>query len=162
MKESLAKTSMKTCMKCLVSGGQTGADRAALDWAIENNFPYSGWCPDGRLAEDGPLIEKYRLSETETSNYEERTRYNVQDSDGTVIFSFTAELSGGTLLTKYFANKANKPLLHLKSGQPDLVLRLKKFVRKNKIYTLNVAGPRASEEPYIYQFVLKVLDAAFG
>ena len=149
-------------MKCLVSGGQTGADRAALDWAIENNFPYSGWCPNGRLAEDGPIIEKYKLNETGTSNYEERTRYNVQHSDGTVIFSLTAELTGGTLLTKHFAKKTKKPLLHLESGQPDLVLRLKKFVWNNKINTLNVAGPRASEEPNIYQFVLKVLVAAFG
>ena len=149
-------------MKCLVSGGQTGADRAALDWAIENNFPYSGWCPQGRLAEDGPLNKRYKLSETGTSNYEERTRYNVQDSDGTVIFSHTAELTGGTLLTKHFAIKANKPLLHVNSGQPDPGCRLKEFVWNNKINTLNVAGPRASEEPNIYQFVLKVLDAAFG
>ena len=149
-------------MKCLISGGQTGADRSALDWAIENSFPYSGWCPHGRLAEDGPINEKYKLNETGTSNYEERTRYNVKDGDGTVIFSLTAELTGGTLLTKYFAIKANKPLLHLKPGQPDLGCRLKEFVRNNNINTLNVAGPRASEDPNIYQFVFKVLDAAFG
>ena len=160
--ESLAKSSMKTYMKCLVSGGQTGADRAALDWAIKNNFRYSGWCPHGRLAEDGPIIEKYELNETRTSKYEERTRYNVQDSDGTVIFSLTAELTGGTLLTKYFARKTNKPLLHLESGQPNLGCRLKDFVWNNKINSLNVAGPRASEEHNIYQFVFKVLDVAFG
>ena len=109
-----------------------------------------------------PSLKNIRLSETETSNYEERTRCNVQDSDGTVIFSLTAELTGGTLLTKYFAIKANKPLLHVKSGHPDLRCRLKEFVRNNKINTLNVAGPRASEDPNIYQFVFKVLDAAFG
>lgn len=114
------------------------------------------------MAEDGPLVVKYKLDETETSNYEERTRYKVQDSDGTVIFSLAAELTGGTLLTRQFAKKTKKPLLHLESGQPDLGFRLKEFVWNNTINTLNVADPRASEEPNIYQFVSKLMDAAFG
>ena len=74
-----------------VSGGQTGADRAALDWAIEHKFEHGGWCPLGRLAEDGPIDPKYELTETPTAEYAQRTEWNVRDSDGTVIFSIGSE-----------------------------------------------------------------------
>ena len=83
----------------IVSGGQTGADRAALDWSIKNGIPHGGWCPKGRKAEDGPIDGKYQLKETPSSNYPQRTEWNVRDSDGTVVFSVKAVLTGGSKRT---------------------------------------------------------------
>ena len=71
----------------ILSGGQTGADRAALDFAIEYGLPHGGWCPRGRLAEDGPIDERYELTETPSHRYAQRTEWNVRDSDATVVFS---------------------------------------------------------------------------
>ena len=71
----------------IISGGQTGADCAALDFAIEHGIPHGGWCPGGRLAEDGPIDARYQLKETPSANYTQRTEWNVRDSDGTVVFS---------------------------------------------------------------------------
>ena len=97
----------------IVSGGQTGADRAALDFAIEHGIPHGGWCPRGRLAEDGPLPDRYLLRETPTRKYAERTVWNVRDSDATVVFSIAAEPQGGTRLTLQVAARFGKPVLHL-------------------------------------------------
>lgn len=96
----------------IVSGGQTGADRAALDAAIDCNIAHGGWCPAKRLAEDGVIDKKYQLQETESSNYAVRTKANVLDSDVTIIFSH-GELMGGSLLTKELAKKLSKPCLHI-------------------------------------------------
>ena len=147
---------------CIQSGGQTGADRAALDWALDRGFPHSGWCPRGRLAEDGPLPQRYQLQETSSPKYVQRTRLNVEDSDGTVILSLAAELTGGSLLTARMAEKARKPLLHLVAREPGPGQQLRAFVQEHGIGVLNVAGPRESGEPGIYAFVREVLDAAFG
>lgn len=88
----------------IISGGQTGADRAALDFALTLGIPHGGWCPRGRLAEDGPVPERYILSETPTRAYAVRTEWNVRDSDGTVIFTLGwPPLSGGSLKTWKFA-----------------------------------------------------------
>jgi len=80
-------------MKCeiekIVSGGQTGADRAALDWAITHGIPHGGWCPKGRRAEDGPMDGRYQLQKTPTANYVQRTEWNARDSDDTVVFSIS-------------------------------------------------------------------------
>ena len=89
--------------------GQTGADRTALDWAIWHDIPHGGWCPKGRKAEDGPIGSKYLLKETPTSNYRQRTEWNVRDSDGTVIFSLAPALTGGSKKTIEFAIKHEKP-----------------------------------------------------
>jgi len=97
----------------IVSGGQTGADRAALDYAIQHGIPHGGWCPRGRLAEDGPLAEIYRLRETPSRQYAERTRWNVRDSDATLVFTLSAETSGGTALTIELAQRQGKPCLHI-------------------------------------------------
>ncbi len=97
----------------IISGGQTGADRAALDWAISNNILHGGWCPKGRLAEDGRINPKYELDETPKTEYIQRTEWNVRDSDATVIFSIKPILTGGSLATKDLANIHGKPLLHL-------------------------------------------------
>jgi hypothetical protein len=95
----------------IVSGGQTGADRAGLDWAIKNGIEHGGWCPKGRRAEDGPLHSRYVLKETPSSDYLQRTEWNVRDSDGTVLFSLAERLSGGSLKTLEFTMKHRKPLL---------------------------------------------------
>lgn len=144
------------------SGGQTGADRAALDFAIKNKMKHGGWCPLGRRAEDGVLRDIYKLQETPSDNYEERTEWNVRDSDGTVVFSLIKEIEGGTLFTLECAQKIQKPCLHIyqdKTLQPHK--KLMDFINSHKIIKLNVAGPRASKEPGIYSFVWDVLAGVF-
>ncbi len=134
----------------VISGGQTGADRAALDAAIACEVEHGGWCPKGRLSEDGPIPEQYNLQERETESYSERTKANVKDTDLTLIFSH-GPLSGGSLLTQKFAEELGKPCLHidlLKKFQP----LEEKFPNLGKII-LNVAGPRASNDPEIYDAV---------
>ena len=87
----------------IISGGQTGADRAALDWAMANNIPHGGWCPLGRLAEDGKIDAQYNLLETPKADYLQRTEWNVRDSDATVIISLAPQLTGGSLATAELA-----------------------------------------------------------
>jgi Circularly permutated YpsA SLOG family len=125
----------------IISGGQTGVDRAALDFAIEHDIPHGGWCPKGRKAEDGPLAAKYLLSETPSSSYPQRTERNVRDSDGSVIFSIAPALTGGSKKTIDFAIKHNKPWLHLHKGGAAPEITLLRFIREHTIATLNVAGP---------------------
>jgi hypothetical protein len=145
----------------IISGGQTGADRAALDWAIKNGIPHGGWCPRGRKAEDGVIDAKYQLQQTPSSNYLERTKWNVRDSDGTVIFSIGKRLSGNSSVTLEFANKNRKPYLHLSAVFKDpTASKLKVWMHQNSIRVLNVAGPRASKEPLVAEFVIAILDAA--
>lgn len=105
----------------IVSGGQAGVDRAALDWAIMRGLPHGGWCPKGRTAEDGVIDSRYILQETESAGYRQRTRQNVVDSDGTLILNL-GELSDGTLATQRFAERFGKPYLvvQLESGADDL------------------------------------------
>jgi hypothetical protein len=149
-----------TRLERIVCGGQTGADRAALDFAIEHNIPHGGWCPKGRLAEDGPLPNCYQLQETSTDDYRQRTEANVRDSDGTVLITVATTLSGGSLETFFLAKKSKKPLLHLAQEQPggdSPGEKLRRFIADNGIRVLNVAGPRASEEPEVYRFVKEVL-----
>jgi hypothetical protein len=146
----------------IVSGGQTGADRAALDWAIERGVPHGGWCPKGRKAEDGPIDGRYQLQETGSVDYLKRTEWNIRDSDGTVIFTMRSELTGGSKRTAGFALKHRKPCLHLHSGETisQCAVRLSEFLRANNIRILNVAGSRGSKEPEVGAFVRAVLDAA--
>ena len=146
----------------IVSGGQTGADRAGLDFAIYHNIPYGGWCPKGRKAEDGVISPAYQLRETPSEDYEQRTEWNARDSDGTVIFTMAKQLTGGSKLTAEFASKHGKPLLHLYPGAAYGMERLLvDFVSRNKIRFLNIAGFRASKEPEIYRFALELLKAGF-
>jgi Circularly permutated YpsA SLOG family len=142
----------------IVSGGQTGADRAALDWALAHGIPCGGWCPKGRLAEDGPIDFQYPLKETPSECYSERTEWNVRDSDATVIFSIAAELTGGSKETLELARQHHKPCLHLHSRLPDGAGQLRTFLEKNNVKVLNVAGPRRSHEPAVGQFVQRLLD----
>lgn len=144
----------------IVSGGQTGADRAALDFAIENGIPHGGWCPKGRIAEDGVIPEKYHLKECSAPDYVVRTEQNVIDSDGTVIISIRLELSGGSKATSEFAQKHGKPWIHIHHDSEEPGLALKRFIDVYQIRVLNVAGPRASEEPGIREFAAAVLETA--
>ena len=146
----------------IVSGAQTGADRAALDLAIERGIPHGGWCPKGRKAEDGPIDPRYQLRESSSANYLQRTEWNIRDSDGTVIFTMKPELTGGSKRTGEFATKHRKPCLHLHPGftMEQCAQRLTEFVQANGIRVLNVAGSRGSKEPEVGAFVRAVLDAA--
>ena len=104
----------------IVSGGQTGVDRAALDWALSRGLAIAGWCPSGRKAEDGCLDPQYLLKETPSSGYTQRTRWNVRDSDGTLIL-VRGKLEGGTALTARIAEELGRPLLiiHLEAEQGE-------------------------------------------
>ncbi len=144
----------------IISGGQTGADRAALDFAIENDIPHSGWCPKGRIAEDGVIPEKYHLQECPQEDYIVRTEQNVIDSNGTVIASIKPELSGGSKCTSEFAQRHGKPWIHIHKGSDEPAHALMRFIDTYEIRVLNVAGPRASEEPEISKFVADVLETA--
>ena len=153
---------MKRPIERIVSGGQTGADRAALDWAIEHAIPHGGWCPGGRKAEDGPISARYNLTETLSRSYPQRTEWNVCDSDGTVVFSIASALSGGSKKTVVFARKHGKPVIHISRQTEQPAETLLRFVRSNNIHILNVAGPRRSKEPDVGEFVKRVLDSALG
>ena len=152
-----------TLLEKIVSGGQTGADRAALDFAIEHGIPHGGWCPKGRKSEDGPIDLRYQLKETPSSGYAQRTEWNVRDSDGTVVFSIAPQLAGGSKKAENFARRHHRPILHLwrDSGPPFPEVALLQFILDQDVKVLNVAGPRASEEPEIAAFVTQVLEKVF-
>ena len=150
----------KSRFKRIISGGQTGADRAALDWAIDNAIPHGGWCPKGRMAVDGVLSARYQLTETESEGYRQRTRRNVHDSDATLIVNL-GELDGGTLLTRVFAEKAGKPCLivSLNAGITDeVVMTVSNWLERHRPETLNIAGPREQKRPGVYALTYQLLD----
>jgi hypothetical protein len=145
--------------KTVFSGGQTGVDRAALDWARHRNIPHGGWCPKGRLAADGPLPDRYQLRETDSEGYRQRTKLNVQDSDATLIFNLGI-LEGGTLQTVKFTQAMNRPVLviQLDSGNhQDAASAMVVWLKSHAISTLNIAGPSEARRPGIYALVLQVL-----
>lgn len=147
----------------IISGGQTGADQAGLDAAIKHNIPHGGWIPNGRMTEEGPLSEKYNLQEMSTKSYPKRTEQNVIYSDGTLIISH-GKLTDGSDLTGKMAEKHNKPWLHLDMGKmslPYATRLLKSWIVDNGINVLNVAGPRASKDPKIYDMTMDVLESLF-
>ncbi len=144
----------------IVSGGQTGADRAALDFALKFNIDHGGWVPKGRRTEAGPLPLKYKLCETETTDYRDRTRRNILDSDGTLIV-YRGQLTGGSLFTRNIAQKADKPLCRIDLmgvEEFEAGVIMKSFIQDNEIRVLNVAGPRLSHDPWIYNDVKTVLE----
>lgn len=147
-------------LKKIISGGQTGADRAALDIAIKFNIEHGGWIPMGRITEHGPLPMKYQMVEMDTTDYRARTKQNIINSHGTVIIS-RGNLSGGSKLTWTYANVIGKPnccIDLLKTEEFEAAVILKSFIMENKISILNVAGPRLSHHPWIYNDVKTVLE----
>lgn len=139
------------------SGGQTGAERAALDWAVANDIPCGGWCSKERKTEDVKISEYYSLQETATGGFLERTKKNVMDADGTAVFTMAVRLGRGSRLTVKLAKRHIKPWLHIHSRTQQPALLLTSFIQGHRIRRLNVAGSRASKEPTICHFVREVL-----
>ena len=144
----------------IVSGGQTGVDRAALDAAIAIGLGHGGWCPAGRLAEDGTVPSRYQLVETATADYAFRTEQNVLDSDATLIL-FEGRLRGGTLLTRKCCERWQKPHLVVRLAD-DSAAAASRWLAETAPRTLNVAGPRESSAPGIEdrarQFLIRLLE----
>jgi hypothetical protein len=144
----------------IVSGGQTGVDRGALDAARTLGIAYSGWCPLGRRAEDGKIPPWYSLKETASEDYRDRTQRNVLDSDATLIL-VRGQLAGGTALTVRLAREARKPHLIVDLRASPDIERIRAWVADHRIAVLNVAGPRESQSPGIqkmaYRWLTKVL-----
>jgi hypothetical protein len=159
-------------LRKIISGGQSGADRASLDFAIARGLEHGGFVPRGRKAADGRISDRYNLVELTTTSYPARTRRNIEESDGTVIFSLEDLLSGGTKLTRDYANEIGKPLLHIfdtrkeRIFNPDLhrleIQALTNFLSSNKIEILNLAGPRESKEPGVYKWTLAMSHLFFN
>ncbi len=174
----LQKVSM---VERIISGGQTGVDRAALDAALEKNFPCGGWCPLGRKAEDGTIPARYPLKETDSPDYEERTERNVAEADGTLALT-RGEPTGGTAFTIAIARGYGKPCLvldldttfhcnqvkernggrglhsALESMDVTLPITIQTWLRENNIRVLNVAGPRESTNLGIYKMAKALLE----
>ena len=140
-------------IKKIISGGQTGADQGTLDAAMKYSYPYGGWIPKGRLTENGPLPDEYKLKEMPTTNYPARTEKNVLASDGTVIITH-GKLTGGSALTKKLAKNHERPYLHINLNETPAFLassEINAWINENNIEILNVAGSRASKDPRIYE-----------
>jgi hypothetical protein len=158
---------MLSCMPLakIVSGGQTGVDRAALDAALDLAFPCGGWCPKGRRAEDGPIAARYPLRETSSTEYPARTERNVRDSDGTLVLA-REPLRGGTALTERLARRHGRPFLVLDPGAAGSLSRALAWIEGRGIAVLNVAGPRESEAPgfhaKVFQLVKGLIESALS
>lgn len=149
-------------LKKIISGGQTGADRAGLDTAIAKGIPHGGWIPKGRKTEDGLLPDKYNLSEMTSTSYPKRTEKNILDSDGTLIISH-GKITGGSSLTRKLAKQHEKPWIHLNMNDlsiKEAAEQLSRWIKGHDIQTLNVAGSRQSKDPDIYDKTKEVLKEA--
>lgn len=144
----------------IVSGGQTGVDRAALDVALDLGIPCGGWCPKGRLAEDGAIPERYPLRETRTTRYARRTLWNVRDSDATLILA-REPLGGGTAYTERCARELERPCRVVPPDAVDAVTLdgVRAWLDENDVEILNVAGPRESGAPGIHVAAVAFLRA---
>lgn len=147
-------------LKRVVSGGQTGVDRGALDAALGVDFPCGGWVPGDRMAEDGVISDRYPVTTLPYGNYRQRTRLNVVDSDGTAIL-YDGFLSDGTRLTRDLCKLVDRPCILISARElpnPNAAAEaVLKFIEDNRIETLNVAGPRASGWRDGHAFALAVL-----
>lgn len=142
----------------IYSGGQTGVDRAALDFALCNDISCAGWCPQYRMAEDGLINFRYPLRQVHSANHNLRTELNVIDCDGTLIIVFD-EMDKGTMVTCDFTRLYDKPLfvwaMNNKTNDPK---KFRRWLNQHSINHLNIAGPRESFAPGIYDYTLELLD----
>ena len=145
-------------LKKVVSGGQTGADQGGLDGAISRGIPHGGCCPRGRRSEAGRIPAKYKLIEASSSSYPERTRLNVENSDGTIIFTM-GPITPGLRLTFRVAREASKPCLHidLLANLAEGLEKIREWIVSERIEILNVAGTRESKAPGIQERVADVV-----
>lgn len=142
----------------IITGGQTGVDRAALDTAAALGYAIGGWCPKGRRTEDGPLDMRYPLLETPTEAYLQRTQWNVRDSDGTLILD-DGRSSHGTRATELAAERLERPCLVVAIAGTDTLAAVQEWMTTHRIGILNVAGARESEAPGIYDAACRYLNA---
>lgn len=156
-----AATARTLRLKRIVSGGQTGVDRAALDVALSLELPCGGWCPKGRKAEDGSLPQRYPLRETPSEAYAQRTEWNVRDADGTLILTRGAP-TGGTAQTLACARQLNKPYLLVDMTSPPAPSTVQAWLTEHRIAIVNVAGPRESSCPGVYQHAFQFLRKVFS
>jgi len=165
MSYRMSTVTLSMMLKRLVSGGQTGVDRGALDAALGADFPCGGWMPGDRMAEDGVISDRYPLTALPNGNYRQRTRLNVVDSDGTAIL-YEGYLSSGTCLTRDLCERLDRPCILISAQEtPDPTAAaeaLLMFIEYHKIRTLNVAGPRASGWPAGYRFALDVVGGVIS
>ena len=143
-------------LRKIISGGQTGVDRAALDVGLALGLPVGGWCPKGRRAEDERIPDRYPLIETPERNYQVRTRRNIEDADGTLILNL-GKLEGGTALTAAHARKIGKPCLVVALEEGIELATFCDWLKKHSIAVLNVAGPRESKRPGVYAAAMRSL-----
>ena len=151
-------------LRKIISGGQTGVDRAALDAAIKMGLPHGGWIPKGRQTEAGPLPPEYQMLETDSIDYADRTARNVEAADATLILS-RGPLTGGSALTLRLAQRNNRPCLHIDLTEQaafQAAVDINKWLGEKQIEILNVAGPRASKDPSIYATTLKILETVLS
>ena len=145
----------------IVSGGQTGSDRGALDAALDCGFPCGGWCPEGRIADDGVISAEYPVVELPGAGYRKRTIRNIVDSDGTVIFCH-GEPIGGSSLTLRQCQHLNKPHLvvdMLSVTQSDAAAFIHTWSEAHGIRVLNVAGPSEGRAPGTQEWVASAIRA---
>ena len=151
---------MEPFIEKIISGGQTGVDRAALDYALQHNIPCGGFCPKGRLSENGTIPLHYPLTETSNANYDHRTMKNVLASDGTLILTFDLRMGSGTRLTLDFCKQNNKPTLLIDMNRSVInnVHKIQWWMENHPIRVVNVAGNRESKAEGIYAATLDFLN----
>jgi hypothetical protein len=145
----------------IISGGQTGVDRGALDAAMALGIPHGGWCPAGRLAEDGRIPDRYQLGETESAEYRVRTERNVLEADATLILC-RGTPSGGTELTVRLAKKHRRPCLVVDLDRPAALDEVRRWLQSHGVEVLNLAGPRESQSPGIGAAAVEFLRPLFA
>lgn len=145
----------------LVSGGQTGVDRAALDTALALGMACGGWCPKGRLAEDGPIPRRYPLAETPSAAHAQRTEWNVRDSDATLVI-LRGPARGGSRATIRFARALGRPLRVIALERAPAYAATTAWLGRHRVRVLNVGGPRESERPGIHGEARAYLESLLG